>query len=325
MRAIRFAEYGGPEVLRLEEIPVPAPPGPHEVLIEVEAACVTPGDWKLRAGQLQKLFPVSLPCIPGRDGAGRIGAIGSAVNYARLGDAVCFVAERTLQGSYASQIVRDSKSIVALPPGRSFADGAALMHAGTCAWIALVDTARLRRGQKLLIHAGAGAIGGMAIQIAKHLGAFVATTCSSRNAQYARDLGADIVVAYDREDFAAKLSGYDVVLDLVGGDTHHRSYAVLAKGGTLVWLIAEPIEDCSAHYGVRTLQVHIHDDRTALAGVIELACRGVLKPQVSKIMPLAAAADAHRMLQANENSRGRIVLDVRGGASQVPASAKRPR
>lgn len=318
MKAIRFANFGGPEVLRPEEVAAPAAPGTQEVLIDVEAACVTPGDWKLRAGYLQKMFPVSLPCIPGRDGAGRIAAIGEAVDYARPGDAVCFVAQRTAQGSYAAQIVRDAASIVPLPPGLSFAEGAALMHAGTCAWIALVDTARLSRGQKVLIHAGAGAIGGMAIQIAKHLGAFVATTCNSRNTHYARSLGADLVIEYDREDFAAKLSGYDVVLDLVGGDVHRRSYAVLAKGGALVWLIAEPIVDRSADFGVRTLQAHIQDDPRALAGVIDLARRGVLKPQVSKILPLAAAAQAHRMLQANENSRGRIVLDVSGRALEVP-------
>ncbi|MSQ70156.1 MAG: NADP-dependent oxidoreductase [Betaproteobacteria bacterium] len=317
MKAIRFASFGGPEVLRLEEVAAPAPPGPHEVLIAIEAACVTPGDWKLRAGQLQTMFPVSLPCIPGRDGAGRITAIGKAVDYAQPGDAVCFVAERTVQGSYAESIVRDAASIVALPPRLSFAEGAALMHAGTCAWIALVDTAHIARGQKILIHAGAGAIGGMAIQIAKHIGAYVATICSARNAPYARGLGADLVIEYDREDFAEKLLGYDVVLDLVGGEAHEQSYRVLNKGGVMVWLIARPIVDRSAEYGVRTLQAHIQDDPRALAGVIDLARRGVLKPQVSRIMPLSAAADAQRRVQAGDNSRGRIVLDVRGRASEV--------
>ena len=318
MKAICFAKFGGPEVLTLEEISTPVAPGPREVLIEVEAACVTPGDWKLRAGHLQQMFPVSLPCIPGRDGAGLVAAVGHAVDYARPGDAVCFVAERTVQGSYATLIVRDAANVVPLPPGLSFAQGAALMQAGICAWIALVDTAGLRRGQRILIHAGAGAIGGMAIQIAKHLGSFVATTCSACNAAYARGLGADLVIAYDREDFAGKLAGYDVVLDLVGGEVHRRSYAVLAKGGTLVWLLARPIVDRSAEFGVRTIQAQIHDDPGALAGVTDLARRGALKPQVSRIMPFAEAADAHRMLEAKENSRGRIVLDVHGRASQVP-------
>ena len=310
MKAIRFDRFGGPEVLRLDELATPAP-GPRQVLIGVEAASVTPGDWKLRSGFLQKMFPVSLPCIPGRDGAGRVVAAGAEVDYAKAGDAVCFVADRTVQGSYATHIVRDEENVVALPESLSFAQGAALMHAGTCAWIALVDTAKLRRGQRLLVHAGAGAIGGMAVQLGKHLGAQVAATCSSRNAAYAKSLGADLVIAYDREDFAQRCEGCDVVLDLVGGEVHERSYRVLAKGGALVWLIARPFVDRSAEFGVRTLQAHIVDDPRANAAVVRLAGEGALKPQVSRVMPLAEAAQAHRLLEANRNSRGRIVLETK--------------
>ena len=219
---------------------------------------------------------------------------------------------RTVEGSYATHIVRGRESIVPLPKNFSFAEGAALMHAGTCAWIAL-EAAQLRRGQKLLVHGGAGAIGGMAVQIAKHRGAFVATTCSSRNAGYARGLGADLVVEYDREDFVERCQGYDAVLDLVGGEVHERSYKVLAKGGALVWLIAKPIVDRSAELGVRTIQAHIKDDPKALAAVIGLAGEGAIKAQVSRVMPLAQAEEAHRILEAGKNSRGRIVLATRIG------------
>jgi NADPH:quinone reductase-like Zn-dependent oxidoreductase len=186
------------------------------------------------------------------------------------------------------------------------------MHAGTCAWIALVDTAELRRGQKLLVHAGAGAIGGMAVQLGKHLGAYVATTCSSRNSAYATTLGADLVIEYDREDFAQKCADYDVVLDLVGGEVHERSYRVLSNGGTLVWLIARPFRDLSAKFGVRTLQAHIIDAPEVNSAVVRLAGEGALKPQISRVMPLAEAAEAHRLLEANRNSRGRIVLEMNG-------------
>src|SRR2546426_9321844 len=167
VKAIQFSRFGPPAVLKLEEVPTPVP-GTGEVLVAIEAASVTPGDTKLRAGLLQSIFSVSLPCIPGRDGAGRIAAAGREVDYARVGDPVCFVAERTVQGSYATHIVRDAHSIVPLPAKLSFAEGAALMHAGTCAWIALVDTAGLQPGQRLLVHGGSGAIGGMAVQIARH-------------------------------------------------------------------------------------------------------------------------------------------------------------
>jgi len=317
MKAIRFARFGGPDVLTLDEIAATLP-GSREVVIDIEAASVTPGDWKLREGHLQQIFPVRLPCIPGRDGAGSVAAVGDQVDYARVGDAVCFTAERTVQGSYAEQIVRDAAGVVPLPPGLSFAEGAALMHAGTCAWIALVRFAGLQPGQKILIHAAAGAIGGMAVQLAKHLGAAVAATCSARNSEYVRGLGADLVLEYDREDFARGLRDCDVVLDLVGGDVHRRSYPVLKEGGSLVWLIAQPVEDCSARYGVRFVQAHIHDDPQALAAVIDLARRSVLKPQVSRLMPLAEAAQAHRLVQGNANSRGRVILDIRGRASHRP-------
>ena len=317
MKAIRFDRFGGPETLRFEEIATPRP-GPGEVLIDIEAASITPGDWKLREGQLQKMFPVSLPCIPGRDGAGRIAAVGPGVDYAKPGDAVCFTAERTVQGSYAENIVRDRESIAPMPAGVSFAEGAALMHAGTCAWIAVVDFAKLQPGETILVHAGAGAIGAMSVQLARHLGAKVAATCSARNADYVLGLGADRVIAYDREDFSTELREVDVVLDLVGGDVHARSYPVLKKGGRLVWLIAKPIEDRSAEFGVKTIQAMIRDDPVSLAGVIDLAARGVLVPQVSRLMPLAQAAEAQRIVQHNENSRGRVILDVRGRATERP-------
>lgn len=318
MKAIRFAAFGDPGVLTLEQIPAPQP-GPREVLIDIEAACVTPGDWKLRAGHLKQVFPVALPCVPGRDGAGIIVATGDQVDYVSVGDAVCFVAERTVQGSYAEQIVRDAASIVSLPASLSFAQGAALMHAGTCAWIVLSGFARLERGQKILVHAGAGAIGGMAVQLARHLGAFVAATCSARNADYVRSLGADVVIEYDRSDFSTQLHDYDVVLDLIGGDVHRRSYPVLKRGGRLVCLKALPIEDRSAEFGVHLMPAPIHDTPQALAAVIDLARRGLLTPQISRVMPLAQAAEAHRIVQNNENSRGRVILDIRGRASQCPA------
>ncbi len=309
MKAIRFAQFGSPEVLKLEEAPTPVP-GPREVLVAVQAASVTPGDTKLRAGQLQKLFPVSFPCVPGRDGAGRIVAVGAQADYADVGDPVCFVADRTKQGSYATHIARDAESVVPLPPGLSFAEGAALMHAATCAWIALLDTARVQAGERVLVLGGSGAIGGMAVQIARHLGARVVTTCAARNIEYVRGLGAEEAFAYDQGAMPSASQPFDVVLDLVGGEAHERSYPLLRKGGKLVWLISRPFTDRSAQYGVQTLQARIVDSPRVNAIVVELAAEGAIKPQVSRVMPLAEAAQAHRMVEAGQASRGRIVLDI---------------
>ena len=310
MKAIQYSRYGGPEVLALAELPDPAP-APDGVLIEVHAAGVAPGDCKVRQGVLTQYFPVKLPKIPGRDGAGIIVAVGPQANYARIGDRVCFVAQHVEPGGAAEKIARRKGEIAPLPANVSFLEGAALCHAGMCAWIGIAEVGAVKPGMKVLIHGGGGAIGSLSIQIAKHLGAEVAATTRSANAEYVAGLGADHVIAYDREDFAQRLSGYDVVYDLVGGETHRRSYPVLKKGGALVWLIAEPFEDRSAEYGVQLKQAKIHDRIETLEQVLVLAGKGILKPQVGKVFPLAAAADAHRLVESGAHTRGRVVLQVR--------------
>ncbi|HUT50533.1 MAG TPA: NADP-dependent oxidoreductase [Alphaproteobacteria bacterium] len=313
MTAICYERFGGPEVLELREAAKPSPL-PGQVLVAVKAASVIPADWKLRAGHLQHLFVVTFPKIPGRDGAGVVEAVGDGVEGVAVGDEVAFVTQHTEQGSHAQYAVANAASVVAKPAGLSFIEAAALMHAGVCAWIALEETAGLTAGQgtgnRVLIHGGAGAIGGMAVQLAHHRGAFVAATCSARNADFVRALGADEAIAYDEVDFAAALEPVDIVLDLIGGAVHRRSYPVLKRGGTLVYLIAEPIEDRSAEFGVRTVLAPIHDDRAALEAVVRLAGEGAWRPLVSAVMPLAEGAEAQRLLESGANSRGRIVLTV---------------
>lgn len=310
MKAIQYSRYGGPEVLALVDVPDPVP-APDGVLIEVHAAGVAPGDCKVRQGVLQDYFPVKLPKVPGRDGAGVVVAAGPEACYARAGDRVCFIAQHVEQGGAAEKIARRKPEIAKLPANLSFLEGAALCHAGMCAWIGIAEVGAVKPGMKVLIHGGGGAIGSLAIQIAKHLGAEVAATTRSANADYVAGLGADHVVAYDREDFGQRLSGYDVVYDLVGGEVHRRSYPVLKKGGALVWLIAEPFEDRSAEYGVSLKQARIHDRIDSLESVLALAAKGVLKPQVGKVFPLAAAADAHGLVESGGHTRGRVVLQVR--------------
>ncbi len=309
MQAIQYRQFGGPEVLQLVDVADPEP-GPGQVRVELRAASVVPADWKLRAGHLKQLFPIALPKIPGRDGAGLVSKLGAGVDYVTVGTRVCVMAQQIEPGTYAQAIVRDRDSIVALPDTISFDEGAALMHAGVCAWICLMETAQLRPGMRLLVQGGAGAIGGLAVQLARHLGAHVAATCRADNAGYVRSLGADEVVAYDREDFTHRLKEFDVVLDLIGGDVHDRSYATLRPGGHMVCLIAAPFENRAAEFGVRVTTTRIHDRRYALDAVVDLAARGVLRPQIFTRMALAEAAAAHRRLEANEVTRGRIVLRI---------------
>ena len=150
----------------------------------------------------------------------------------------------------------------------------------------------------------------MAVQIASHLGARVSATCRAANSDYVLGLGADAVIAYDQTDFAEVVSDVDVVLDLVGGDVHDRSCRALRPGGVLVFLIAEPFEDRSVEYGIELRQAVIEDDKSVLEKVVALAVEGTITPQVSRVMTLSDAADAHRVIESGQNSRGRIVLSI---------------
>ena len=309
MKAIRFDRFGGPEELKPVDLPDPEP-GPDELLIEVHAVSVVPGDWKLRRGHLTGIFPVRPPKVPGRDGAGIVRAMGAGVAGFAVGDRVCFTCQHVDQGSYAQLAARPAADVVPAPEGLGFVECAAIMHAGVCAWIAAVETAGVKAGDKVLVHAAAGAIGGMAVQLCKHLGAEVAGTCSERNRDHVAALGCDRIVPYDKVDFETAVSDRDVVIDLVGGTVHNRSYGVLRPGGILVWLIAEPFEDLSAGLDIEVRQAMILDNPAILNAVVDLANSGHLRPLVSRVLPLDRAAEAHRILEAGENTRGRLVLDT---------------
>ena len=309
MKAICYERFGSPEVMRLTDMAEPDC-GSNQVLIDVVSASVTPGDCMLRAGQLQEMFPITFPKIPGRDGAGIVRAVGTDVSEFSPGDRVCFVIKRIEQGSHAERIARPVDAVVRIPDELEFNGGAALMHAGACAWMALLETVEIQPGMHVLIHGAAGAIGGMAVQIATHLGAQVSATCRAANTDYVLGLGADAVIAYDQADFTEQVRDVDVVLDLVGGDVHERSCRVLRPGGVMVFLIAEPFEDHSLKYGIELRQAMIEDNKSVLEKVVALAAEGSIAPQVSRVMPLSEVAEAHRLVESGQNSRGRIVLSV---------------
>ncbi|MSP50938.1 MAG: NADP-dependent oxidoreductase [Alphaproteobacteria bacterium] len=309
MRVIRFERFGGPEVLTMTTVPDPVP-GPGEVVVDIHAASVNPVDWKIRSGRLERYFKSTFPVIPGRDGAGVVASLGSGVAGVKVGDAVSFVAAHMGQGTYAEKIALTADRLVAKPAGLSFAGAAAYPLAGLTAWMAVVSTAPVERGMKVLIHAGAGGVGGIAVQIARHRGAEVVATASAANADYVRSLGASQVIAYDREDFSARLKDLDLVFDTMGGAIHARSYRVLKKGGTLVWITAEPVDDHGAKYGVAVKQALVRDNPDALRGLAALVAQGEIRPQVGRVLPLADAAEAHRLSETG-HVRGKIVLAMR--------------
>jgi NADPH:quinone reductase-like Zn-dependent oxidoreductase len=307
--AVQFADYGPPEVLSLNRIPAPQPRA-GEVLIEMHTASVNPIDWKIRLGRLKGVFPAVLPMTTGRDGAGIVRGVGKGVDPARMGERVCFLASRGV-GTWAEQITLPAELAVPIPRELSFADAAALPLAGISAWAGLVKTANLQRGMRVLIHAAAGGVGSFAVQIARDIGAHVVATCSSRNADFVRSLGADEVIPYDKTAFEDALSGLDVVFDTMGGDVHRRSYKVLRKGGMIACLSAEPYQDLSADYGVSVWMAQVLPDADVLKQLVSLVAVGRLRPVVDRVLPFSDFAQAHALSEQG-HARGKIVLAIAG-------------
>ncbi|MBB3454509.1 NADPH:quinone reductase-like Zn-dependent oxidoreductase [Rhizobium sp. BK313] len=307
MKAIQYSEHGPADVMQYLDLPDPAA-GPGQILVKLAAASVAPFDWKLRAGHLKNHFTLPMPSIPGRDGAGKVIAVGDDVTEFSIGDRVSVVAGVFSQGCYAEKIASDAKNAVRIPGNLDFPEAVAFSNPGRSAWIC-VRTAEVKSGDKVLVHAGAGAVGGLLVQLCHHIGAEVTATCRAANREYVLGLGANRVVAYDQEDFSF-LRDQDVVFDLMGGDVHERSYKVLKPGGHLVWLVADPITDRSAEFGVTVTRALISDDKEVLQTMMDLAEAGMLKPQVARTMPLQDAAEAHRLMEAGAISRGRLVLTM---------------
>ncbi len=305
---VQFAEYGPPEVLKMRRLPAPMPVA-GEVVVDVHAASVNPIDWKLRAGLLHDVFPAHFPVTAGRDGAGIIGAVGEGGNPGRIGERVCFLAPRG-SGSWAEQVAMPAAQAVAIPDSMSFTDAAALPLGGLSAFAALVTTAQVEAGMRVLIHAAAGGVGTMAVQIARDRGAEVIATCSRANADFVRGLGANEVIAYDEQRFEECVSGVDVVFDPLGGEVHRRSYKVLRPGGLMVCLTAAPYEDEGAAYGVEVKRAQVMPDPAVLAELVALAAAGRVRPVVEHVLPFAEFVAAQRASQTG-HARGKTVLRIR--------------
>jgi NADPH:quinone reductase-like Zn-dependent oxidoreductase len=300
MRAWRIRRYGGPEVLALEEAPVPQT-GPGDVLVRVAAASANPSDWLLREGRLQKAFPVTFPRTIGRDCAGTVVAVGEGVAGLAVGDEVFGVGAPDRDGTHAEYACLKATAVMRRPVALPMTTATTLGVAALSAYIPLVDLARLAAGERVLIHAGAGGVGHLAVQIAHHLGAEVLATCSAGNADFCRALGAHRVIDYAREDFAQVARGCDVVFDMVGGPVHTRSAEVLKPGGRLVWIIAAPVAPI-ARADIQVLNGPIVATRERLGRIAEWADAGVLEPHVDRVY---AFEDAPAMYAASQRGHGR--------------------
>ncbi len=306
MKAIFYNEYGSADILQFDDIPEAAEPGPGEIKIKVKASSVNPIDWKVRAGYLQKIFPQEFPVSPGRDGAGVIESVGSDVTEFKSGNNVVFVSGRG-KGASAEYIILPTDRISPMPDTLSFSEAAGIPLSGVTSWIAIAEDAGELDGRKVLIHAGAGGVGGYAIQIARHFGAEVSATCSHANVDFVESLGASQVIAYDNQDFVEEVSEMDVVFDTMGGDVHKRSYDVLKKGGIMVCVNAAPFEDQSKKFGVTTKVIIVKDEGGPLRKLMALTVEGEIKALPVQVFPAAQAADAHRLSETG-HIRGKIVL-----------------
>lgn len=303
MKAIRIHEFGGPEVLKYEDVPEPRP-GPGEIRIRVIAAGVNPMDWKVRQGAIK----LPLPMIMGMDVAGVVDVLGAGVNAFQPGDRV-FAKVPLGPGGYAEYTVTNASQAALKPRSIRFVEAAAIPTAGLAAWQSLFDIAGLQKGQSVLIHGAAGGVGSFAVQFAKWKGAQVIGTASSANAEFLKSIGADVVIDYKAQRFEDVVHDADVVLDTIGGDTFERSWGVLKPGGFLVTTVASIPEGAAEAHGVRAKGIVTKADGKELAQIAAVIDEQHIKPIVTTVLPLADAKKAQEMSESR-HTRGKIVLRV---------------
>ncbi len=330
MKAATIHRYGDPDVFQIDEIDPPAV-GPHDVLIDVRAAGINPVDSKIRRGGQRAVARYKLPAVLGLDVSGVVAAVGARVTKFVVGDEVFGSPSHRRQGTYAEQVAIDETHLAPKPARISHVEAASLPLVGLTAWQCLVGVAELSAGDKVLIQAGAGGVGSFAIQLARHLGAEVATTCSERNADFVRRLGATVVIDHARERFDEVLADYDVVLESMGGVDLQRAPRVLRRGGKLVY-ITTGLADYGERYGPmlgaaivvgriawRWLSSRVRGKPASvvvrepngeqLARIGDLVDRGAITPIVEQTFPLERIADAHRALDTGR-TRGKIVIEL---------------
>jgi NADPH:quinone reductase-like Zn-dependent oxidoreductase len=308
MKAVRIHQYGGREVLSIDDVPVPDI-APDEVLVRVVAASVNPVDWKVREGYLARMIPHPLPLTLGWDVSGVIAAVGAQVTRWQVGDAVFSRPDLARDGTYAEYVAIRADECARKPRTISHVEAASLPLAGITAWEAMVDKAGVRPGQRVLIQAGSGGVGSLAIQIVKAYGATVIATTSGRNRALVESLGADQVVDYTTTKVEDAVEPVDAVFDTLGGAVQEASWALLKPGGIQVSIVSPPDEARAAALGVRAGFVFIGPNAPVLERLAAMVDDGRLRPLVGAEFGLADVAKAHELSESGR-AVGKIVLYV---------------
>ena len=333
MKAFILDRFKSNSALRLGEMPDPEVRD-QDVLVAIHAASLNPLDAKIRDGEFKLILPYRLPLVLGNDVAGIVIRVGSKVRSFKSGDAVYARPNQDRIGTFAELIAMNEADVALKPKNLTMDEAASIPLVGLTAWQVLIERVKLKKGQKILIHAGSGGVGTFAIQLAKHIGATVATTTSTANVDLVRSLGADVVIDYKKEDFTKVLNGYDVVLNSLNNDTLEKSLEVLKPGGKLISISGPPdmafakesglnwflqqamrllsfgIRRKARRRGISYSFVFMRADGEQLGKITSLIESGVIQPVVDRIFPFQATNEAMNYL-ATGRAKGKVVINVR--------------
>lgn len=315
MKAVAIKDFGGVEKLSVLELPIPEA-APNEVLIEVFYTAVNPVDWKIREGHLKEYLPHEFPLIPGWDAAGVVKSIGSDVKNLKPGDEVfAYCRKPTIKwGTYAEYVAFDAENVTLKPKNINFAQAAAIPLVGLTAWQALFDAAKLKKGETILIHAGSGGVGSMAIQFSKWAGARVLTTAGPMNHSYVEKLGADAAIDYHKGfiDRVKELApqGVDVVLDCVGGKTLQDSFELLKPNGRLISIVERVDPAAAKQHNIQGAFVFVAPNGKQLAEIAKLISENKVSVPNIEEMSLQDAAKAQEKSRGG-HAKGKIVLRIK--------------
>jgi alcohol dehydrogenase len=307
MKALTLNGYDGLASLRFAEVATPEP-GPNDVLVKMKAASVNPVDTKIArgyGGPSQR----PLPHVLGRDGAGTVAKVGSAVTGFKPGDEVYGVGDPGRWGTFAEYAVMPAATLAHRPAGLSEVDAGSIPIAGLSAWAGIVSTGKLAKGQRVLIHAGAGGVGSFAVQLAKHLGATVAATAGSKNLEFVRSLGADQVIDYTKTDFSTAIKDVDLVFDLIGGDVRFKSFPVLKAGGVISHISVPPMTQAPPRSDVEVKPAPVKYDTALLDQVAALVKSKAVQPTVTEVFPFNDALKSFEHVMTG-HARGKVMLDM---------------
>jgi NADPH:quinone reductase-like Zn-dependent oxidoreductase len=312
MKSAQIKQYGSNDVIEIaQNVSLPVDPSEGKTLIKIRAAGVNPIDWKIREGFMEKMMPIQFPSTIGMDFSGVVEKVGNGVTDLKHGDEVYGQAAITNGGSgaFAEEALANAGNVAQKPKNLSYKEAAGLPLVGVSAWQSLIETMRLTQGQKILIHGGAGGIGSMAIQLAKHLGAYVTTTVSSNDKKFVKDLGVDEVIDYKAQKFEDLLHDYDAVFDTIGGETYKKSFKVLKRGGIIVSMLEQPDQGLMEKFGVKSIMQFTQVNKERLTKLAKWVDQDNIHVNVEKTFPLE---DANKALdyQKEVHPRGKIVLTI---------------